>query len=178
MATACGIRYSEVDENGDVSIILENEDTEYIYSVLHELFFEQENVTLMLDLYDYDNQARQMFIEDRLLFFPATLGVIGHADVRGMSSNYMVIPMPLMDDAQDEYYNMLQDGVAIYGVPTSASPDKYDAIAVMKASASFEAMGARAETSKSMVVPEAMVSMFSNVICFTPSFPAASVALK
>ena len=140
MATACGIEYSEIDANGDVQITLESSETEDIYYVLHELFFDQENVTLMIPLNDYDENAKNMFVADRLLFFHMNMRDVQKPEIRNMESDYMVIPMPMMDDTQEEYYNMLQDGVAIYGVPTTASADKYDAIAAtLEAMASMSA---------------------------------------
>ena len=154
MAMACGIEYSQVDQNGDVHITLESEETETIYEILHELFFEAENATLMMDLHEYDDGARKMFTEDRLLFFNMTIVVLENSEVRNMKSDYMVIPMPMMDDAQDDYYNMLQDGVAIYAVPTTASAAKYDAI------------GATLEAMASMSVQQVLPVYYDNALKF------------
>ncbi len=140
MATACGVQYSQVNEDGDIEITLDSPETEDIYYVLHELFFDRENVTLMLPLNEYDDVSKDMFAQDRLMFWNMNMRDLQKEEIRSMTSDYMVIPMPMMDDVQDDYYNMLQDGVGIYGIPTTASHAKYDAIAAtLEAMASMSA---------------------------------------
>jgi len=64
----------------------------------------------------------QMFQEDRVLFFPQTLSF--SRDFRAMETDFGILPFPLYDSNQAEYYSVVRNSMSLIGVPTTVkNPD-------------------------------------------------------
>jgi hypothetical protein len=145
MAFASGVDYSTRDNDGNITITVNNEHTIDVFNKLYNLFYDSGNATLIIPNDKYDNTALTMFVENRLLFFPTTIGTSENEKMRGMETDYFIIPMPKFDEAQSKYIVNQYDGVPLYGIPITAGLDHLDGI-----SATMEAM---ASMSSSMVTP-------------------------
>ena len=145
MAFASGVDYSTRDADGNVTITVNNEHTIDIFNKLYGLFYESGNATLILANDKYDATALTMFVENRLLFLPATFGWCENDKMRAMETDYYIIPLPKYDEAQENYIVNQYDGVPLYGIPITASLDNLDMIGA--------AMEALASMSSTMVTP-------------------------
>ena len=82
-----------------------------------------------------------MFQENRLLFLPDYLG--SAESLRGMNTDFGIIPYPKWDTNQSRYYTTVHDGVSLFGIPVSVSDPECCAIVTQ----------ALAAESKKLVVP-------------------------
>jgi len=62
---------------------------------------------------DLDN----MFIENRLLFMPATLA--RSTILRGMDTDFGILPYPIFDEVQEDYCTITMDGSSISAIPSA-----------------------------------------------------------
>ena len=69
------------------------------------------------------NETRNftIFTSGKAVFQPAYLGVTSYGMFRSMKDAYGIIPMPMLDDTQEEYINYIHDSAAFYAVPITCS---------------------------------------------------------
>lgn len=64
----------------------------------------------------------QMFQDNRVLFFPQTLSF--SRDFRAMETDFGILPFPLYDENQANYYSAVRNAMSLIGIPvTVSSPD-------------------------------------------------------
>lgn len=128
MVFANGVTYTGIDDDGNYSVVLNNEHTVDVFNKLHAIYYGT-SYAMMLENADFDGTAVEMFTGDRLLFCPYTIGLAGNEKVRNMESDFMIIPLPKYDENQETYRVNQYDGVPIYGCPTTVPADRIPLIA-------------------------------------------------
>jgi hypothetical protein len=117
MLTYFDIPLTQLNADEEYEICLYNERTENIYSTLHEYFWESDYV-YMNTTPGADGDVRTgmgMFMEDRLLFLPGTLGT--SQDLREMEGAWGVLPSPKFNDDQDAYHSHSNDTFTVFIIP-------------------------------------------------------------
>ena len=69
-----------------------------------------------------------MFVQQKILFYPNTLGAIEDDFLRNMNEDFCLLPYPKFDEAQENYRCSQYDGVPLYGIPITANFDNLPAI--------------------------------------------------
>jgi hypothetical protein len=75
-----------------------------------------------------DAEIFQAFAEDRIAMTNLRLVSLEVAPIRGMSSEYGVLPVPKIEEAQEKYYAHAQDQLLVYGVPATVSEKNFDMV--------------------------------------------------
>jgi len=118
--------FTTVMGDDDLPVIALNNEKQYsIVQKLYTLFYE-DNRTLQST--EAGKVVAPLFANGQGLFFNA---IIMHAAnyMRDMEDDYMVLPLPKYDEAQEQYYTMLsQTSSFLYGVPMSAADAEYSSI--------------------------------------------------
>lgn len=117
MAAACGVEYSQRDENGVPYITIENEHTINVYEKLYKLIDANPNVYIS-NSDGGGTQTMQMFNNGKAMIVVQKLY---HAGIflRDMEDSYKVVPAPKYDENQEYYMTMLHDSVNCYGLPVT-----------------------------------------------------------
>jgi len=127
MFFGAGVNYTNADEEGNISIALNSEQTINIFTKIHETLYKGDSVH-MRENADYDTPATLMFAMDQSLFYGNTLNYTQNSAIRDMESDFYVIPFPKYDDSQENYRVNQYDGVPIYGVPTTVPLDRIECL--------------------------------------------------
>ncbi len=144
MFFAADVKYTDYDESGKPTIVLNNEHTVDVFNKLHALFYST-SYGRMLENSAFDTLSIDMFQSRRLLFCPMTFEFAENEKIREMEDNFFIIPLPKYDENQKNYRSTQYDGVPIYGIPITVNADHLDAIG-----ATLEAM---CSMSKVTVIP-------------------------
>jgi len=88
---------------------------------LIELHYHTQSSLTLPDSSD-QNIIVPMFQENRILFFPQTLSF--SRDFRAMETDFGILPFPLYDNNQFNYYSVVRNAMSLIGIPVTASnPD-------------------------------------------------------
>jgi hypothetical protein len=143
MVTYFDIPLTVQNDDGEYELCLYNERTENIYGMLHGYFWDNDCVyknTVAGADGDF-NTGKAMFMEDRLLFLPGSLG--NSQDLREMEGAWGILPPPMLDETQTDYNTHSADTFSVFLIPGHASDAEFCGTVV-------DAMGAE---SKFSVVP-------------------------
>lgn len=118
-AGGANINFTTYDENdGYYYWTLENERTANflakVKGILHEnnnTYFTDENT------HKFSVDLMWKMINDTVLFMPHMLS--GTDQLRDMKSDYGIIPMPKLDDAQEAYTTFVHNGFTVFAIPTT-----------------------------------------------------------
>lgn len=116
-----------MDDEGMPVIALNNEKQYNIVQKLYTLFYE-DNRTVQGNHEKGGNGFAKMFANGQGLFFNA---IIMHAPnhLRDMEDDYMVLPLPKYDEAQESYYTSISQASSfLYGIPMSVADPEYSAV--------------------------------------------------
>ncbi len=69
-----------------------------------------------------------MFAQDQAAMVTLRLIQVEGADMRDMGSLYGIVPMPKLDEAQEEYYSYAHDQITSYGVPLTVTGDELEMV--------------------------------------------------
>ena len=119
--------FTTVMKDGLPVISLNNEKQYNIVEKLYTLFYE-DNRTVQGQHENSGNGFAKMFANGQGLFFNA---IIMHAPnhLRDMKDNYMVLPLPKYDEAQESYYTSISQASSfLYGVPMSVADAEFASI--------------------------------------------------
>ena len=82
-----------------------------------------------------NTQCMEHFMEGNILFTPGFLFNTSQ-QLRDMENDYGVLPMPKLDETQENYISVSKDSIPLYGLPKTVSENGRDAaLAVLEASA-------------------------------------------
>lgn len=101
MVTGSETPITKVNADGTVSLVYMNEHLVKVFETYFD-FYHQNNYTLICQ--DAEDFATKAFVNDRALFYVHDIGKMTIADMREMSSDYGVLPIPKFDEAQSRYY--------------------------------------------------------------------------
>ena len=77
-----------------------------------------------------------MFAQDQAAMVTLRLIHVESEDMRNMSSQYGIVPVPKLDESQDNYYSYAHDTMTAYGIPLTVIGDELEMIGAF-----LEAMG-------------------------------------
>ena len=72
--------------------------------------------------------AETMLAEDRVLFTTLRLGAVEDFTIRNMEHDYGIIPMPLWDESQEQYYSYCHDLFSVFCVSKGIAADHLEAV--------------------------------------------------
>ncbi len=119
------------DENGNLTLALNNEKTVSIVDKLVRLIHETQGSNVKGTW-----QAQEFFAQDLLAFAPIRFHDC-FGTLRDMESEYSILPVPKWDEAQQDYRSTLTDEFSTYGMVKSVPEEDYEFVGIL-----FEAMNA------------------------------------
>ena len=119
------------DENGNLTLTLDNEKTIAITEKLIRLIHETQGSNVKGTW-----EAQKFFAADLLAFAPIRFYDC-FGTLREMESEYSILPVPKWDEAQQEYRSTLTDEFSAYGMIKSVPEEDYEFVGIL-----FEAMNA------------------------------------
>ena len=125
MLTYFDIPLTQLNDDGDYEICLYNERTENIYGKIHSYIWDNDCVYMNTTPgADGDFKTGMgMFVEDRLLFLPGSLG--NSQDLREMEGAWGILPTPKLDDNQESYHSHSNDTFMVFIIPGHAEDPEF-----------------------------------------------------
>ena len=126
MLVGCGIKFSQVNDDGKLEIDLDIEKIDKIFSSLSAVFNGQSCLTYSdasdgEDVSEFGNKfnfGRNLFAQDHFLFVQANMGVSNQmSEMTG--DGYGIAPNPKFSKDQETYYHKMDKLSNIWGVPNS-----------------------------------------------------------
>lgn len=130
MLVGCGVKFSEKDSNGMLTVDLDIEKIDNIFSKLSTVLKGETCMTYSdaSDGAEYSefgnkyNYCRNLFAQDHFLFVQANMGVSNQmSDMQG--DGYGITPNPKYSSDQESYYHKMDKLSNIWGVPNSDALD-------------------------------------------------------
>ena len=119
-----GTRFVTKNEDDIPELTFYSEDTVDILDELSTLLYDRSLAWSWSAAGLNENTAFTMFKADQSLFYYGELHAV--AEMRAMDSPFGIMPMPLLDDAQDQYHHSINpDVAAVIVVPADAPDDKF-----------------------------------------------------
>ena len=125
MLTYFDIPLTELNDDGEYEIVLYNQHTEDVYGMLHAAFWNNDYV-YMNTVSGADGDVKTgmaMFMEDRLLFLPGSLG--NSQDLREMDGSWGILPSPKLDNNQESYSSHSSDTFSVFVIPGHAEDPEF-----------------------------------------------------
>ena len=125
MLTYFDIPLTQLNDDGDYEICLYNERTETIYGQIHSYIWDNDCVYMNTTPgADGDFKTGMgMFVEDRLLFLPGSLGA--SQDLREMEGAWGILPAPKLDENQESYHSHSNDTFTVFIIPGHAEDPEF-----------------------------------------------------
>jgi len=118
MVVGAGISYTAYDENGVPKISLNEERMVSFYEKMLALFIK--NADAFKCPGDDNKTYMTTWAKGNVLFGINKLYMTEYY-FREMEDDYLILPLPKLDENQTEYRTATHDGVAIYGIPVTAA---------------------------------------------------------
>jgi len=97
---------------------LESEHTATFLSKIKSLMHENNNAWFTTDtLRPFSTDLMYKMIDDTVLFMPHMLS--GTDQLRDMKSDYGIVPMPKLDEHQEQYTTFVHNGFTVFAIPTT-----------------------------------------------------------
>lgn len=112
----------ELTDSGEYEDVFYSDRTEEVFATMQNYMFNNNYVYLNNKVVPGDDNnftvTLPMFMEDRLLFLPATLEK--SQDLRAMDGAFGILPMPKYDDLQEDYLSHSNDTFTVFMIPAQA----------------------------------------------------------
>ena len=110
----------ELDSNLKVNTYINSERTVDILGKLYKLFYANEGTTVRDGA--FAKIRKELFPKSRVLFEAMQVNDLLNPDfdMRNMSDEFGVLPLPKYDEAQEEYYTVVDGGASVMLIPTTA----------------------------------------------------------
>ncbi len=129
IAYGCGVKIAPFDESGTPHLAFIEDPTRLI-SFWEKWYNIKTNPNFVNIIWnpeiDTNHVAIEIFKRDELLFMKSPLGIITSL-LRDMESEYAILPIPKLDESQQDYIAVMTDGNPIYSSPITASEDGFEA---------------------------------------------------
>ncbi len=122
MLTFFDIPVTVLNDDDEYEICLYNERTETIYGNLFSAIHDNDFVYIPETATD-GAVGRAMFMEDRVLFLPVTLGYT--QELRDMTGSFGILPFPKYDADQQEYNSHAQDNFNVFMIPSQTTDPEF-----------------------------------------------------
>jgi len=120
---AFGEKLAKQQKDGSIVMDYYNEKVINIYEKFIPFLWESEGVYVDCAIPSGGNFST-MFLNDQALFYPTIFRFAG-TSLREFETDYGIIPYPKWDEAQDEYYTMVDGGHEGLGIPLSVSETEF-----------------------------------------------------
>jgi len=135
LAFAMGLQLTERNEDGFYDLVVDTEKNNDIVEKIREFFNNNVGFQLWGPALG-DKYTDEKFAADELLFYQSGfINALGDI-IRGMKSEYGVIPYPKYDETQDDYIATVHNSAFFVAIPINAPTNKLEAVA-----ATIEAQG-------------------------------------
>jgi hypothetical protein len=111
------IKMTKKDANGMPYLDMEYDKLATLVQKIYDLTYNNEGSYVHGEVWSY---SYNMFKNNQVLFAPGWL-VIAIESLRDMEDDYSLVPYPKYDEAQDQYYTRIQDGVSLFCIPMNSS---------------------------------------------------------
>lgn len=119
MAYAAGINTSTRDEQGDISITINEDRTIDIMQLLNKISIAEYTTSN-----DSEEGQIKNFVEERVMIYCRCLATTETAAFRNMETDYYIVPLPMGDESVGEYRSATATGTNIVGISyASAKPE-------------------------------------------------------
>ncbi|MBQ9415783.1 MAG: hypothetical protein IJU20_02945 [Clostridia bacterium] len=118
--TTCGLPICQRNEEGTYDLVYYSERLINLYDMVYEFVNDKSHVFFSKPYPDSDyTEMLQMFTGEQAMFMSGTLDV--SPTIRGMKTNYGILPFPKYDEEQEDYRSHAYDGLSIFGIPASTT---------------------------------------------------------
>ena len=133
MAAGCMINFSERNDVGEIHVTLEHERTYTFWEKFGDLTWRSEGM-----IPNAGNQSILSFNEGNIFVTCNKLCMSG-IYLREMEDDFLILPLPKLDENQPHYNTRIHDSCTLYGVPVTASdPEFVSAVLEALAAESFK----------------------------------------
>ena len=130
--SSCDIPCTTVSSDGNVSYSIGLEKLDNVCTKLKDFLWTYDGVAALAegtgyvtnDIYLFKNQ----FANDQLVFVTDWLYSTSTETMRGMESDFGVLPYPKYDVYQDQYYTYAHDKLTVFGVPVTVPEDRLEMV--------------------------------------------------
>lgn len=126
-------RMVELSDNLELSYPIENEHSFDVFGKLSELFYNNPGAIRTADA--LSSTRVELFPHGNILFQFMLAGDLLWEEMRSLSDEFGVLPMPKFDEAQTEYYTLVDGGADIMTIPITAADSALIGAVVEAASA-------------------------------------------
>ncbi len=127
MLVASGLRTTETNADGSMTFLINSKNAEAVkrMSATYHVYHENDYALFIAD--DDDVEGMTIFAGGTALFAPTKL-FTAEVYLREMVDDFRIIPLPMLDEKQEEYRTLLHDGVTIYGINHALEEDHLPAV--------------------------------------------------
>ena len=119
---ANNVRLATVGDDFKVTSNISSEKSIDVITKLAKLFNENDGSIRKSDNLQTSVHTRtKLFADERVLFAPLQVSDLMNDEMRSLKSEYGVLPLPKYDEAQEEYYTVVDGGANIMFIPTTTS---------------------------------------------------------
>ncbi len=119
-----GLKITKKSSDGFYDIVIDTEKNSDIVEKVRDIFYNGNGGIITNDT--ELNTAK--FTNDTSLFYCSFFLSAFQEGLRGMSSEYGIVPYPKYDETQDDYISTVHNSAFVVGVPTDIGEDKMEAI--------------------------------------------------
>lgn len=119
-----GLTIAKKSSDGYFDIVIDTEKNSDIMEKVRNIFYNMNAGIITNDTV----LTAEKFANDTTLFLCGFFLQAFGEDLRGMSSEYGIVPYPKYDETQDDYISTVHNSAFVVGVPTDIGEDKMEAI--------------------------------------------------
>lgn len=128
--SSCDIPCTEIQKDGNLKFSIDIDKLGNVVTMLNDFLWNNNGVVALCedakfvesDIFLLENQ----FANDELLFITDWLYSTSTDTMRGMKSDYGVLPYPKYSASQQSYYTYAHDQLSVVGIPVTVSKDRLD----------------------------------------------------
>ena len=137
--SSCDIELTDIDSDGSIIFIPDIDKVNTVVTKMNNFLWNTIGCVALAESPSYVKEniylLDQQFADDKLLFVTDWLYSASTETMRGMTSEYGIIPYPKYDAGQEDYYSFVHDKFTTVGIPITVS-DTAKIGAVLEAMAS------------------------------------------
>ena len=129
---ANNVRLATVDKDLKVTTDISSEKSIDVLTKLSKLFNENDGSIKKSDsIATATDKRTQLFVNEKVLFAPLQVSDLVVDEMRSLKNEYGVLPLPKYDEAQEEYYTVVDGGANIMFIPTTTSDKQREIVGAL-----------------------------------------------